>query len=282
MLQIVQGVIDLLAAVLFRDQTLDVDAAVLRHLQHLHHVGRAPARDAFDGNFFGHEIPAADRKRGAPQPSDNRCGAARSGRLNNLIGGFRVADCFECFIDAAVGKLFHQRDRIFGLGIERVGRAELLGLFELLVDDIHGDDRISPEAFEKLNRIESDPAAADDQRGIAGRQFSHVLDRVIRRRYPATDYARLLQAYAVGNFERHITRDGDVFGKTADVPPVDSRTVGFLERRRRRPIGAEVFARCEAVAAAPALVAHADDDAVPFVKKSRQRDPTRSIVPETS
>src|SRR5205823_14781647 len=85
----------------------------------------------------------------------------------DLIGGFGIADRLERFVGPAAGELFDRRNRIFGLGIDGVSRAEFFGLFQLFVDDVDDDDRIGAEAFEKLDRIEPDPTAADDQRGIA-------------------------------------------------------------------------------------------------------------------
>src|SRR5207245_9293432 len=127
----------------------------------------------------------------------------------------------------AAGELFDRRNRIFGLGIDGVSRAEFFRLFQLFVDDVDGDDRIGAEAFEKLDRIEPDPTAADDERGIAGRQFTHVFNRIVWRRYPATDHPRLFQASFMRHFASPAACPRTVFGETADVPTGDRRAVGF-------------------------------------------------------
>src|SRR5262249_29826645 len=44
-------------------------------------------------------------RRPLAKSADNRCRAAGSRSLNDLIGGFRIADGFECLVDAAVRKL---------------------------------------------------------------------------------------------------------------------------------------------------------------------------------
>src|SRR5437867_9571576 len=72
------------------------------------------------------------------------------------------------------------------------------------------------------------------------------------------------------HFEDHVAWNRNVFGETADVPTGDRRAVGFSERRRRRTIDAEVFTPPETIAAASALVAHADDNRVSFLKELRR------------
>src|SRR5207245_10813526 len=117
-----------------------------------------------------------------------------------------------------------------------------------------------------VDRSAPDTSAAVYERGIAVCQCTHVFNRIVCRRYPATDHARLFQAYFLRHFENHVAWNRNVFGETADVPTGDRRAVGFPERRRRRTIDAEGFTPAETIEAASALVAHADDNRGSLVK----------------
>src|SRR5262245_33722786 len=45
---------------------------------------------------------------------------------------------------------------------------KLFGCFELIVDNVHGDDRVRAETAQELNRVETDAAATDNQGRVAG------------------------------------------------------------------------------------------------------------------
>src|SRR5581483_6778257 len=111
-LQIGQRLVDLLRAITFRDQALELDASLDRHLENFLHVVGLAARYTGDSDLAGNEVAAADRERPAAQAADDRRRAARPRRLNDLIGGFRVADRLEGFVDAAFGELHGRFDRI--------------------------------------------------------------------------------------------------------------------------------------------------------------------------
>ena len=85
-----------------------------------------------------------------PEAADNRCGTARSRRLNDLIGGFRIADGLECLVDAAVSELLGFQNRIDGGSIDGMGGAEFLGGFQLVVDDVHRNDGIGAETMQGI------------------------------------------------------------------------------------------------------------------------------------
>src|SRR5262245_7869247 len=56
---------------------------------------------------------------------------------------------------------------------------ELFGGFELIVDDIHGDDRMRAETAQELNRVETDTAATDNQGRVARLQPAAMLHGVV-------------------------------------------------------------------------------------------------------
>ena len=105
MLEIRQGLIDFIVSVRFRNQAFEFDPTRCRHLEHFFDIMSLPARYTCNGDLTGDKTAAADGERAVAQTADNRCGAARSRRLNDLIGGFRIADGLECLVHAAVGEL---------------------------------------------------------------------------------------------------------------------------------------------------------------------------------
>src|SRR5262245_57817703 len=140
---------------------------------------------------------------------------------------------------------------------------ELLGGFQLIVDDVHGDDRVRAETAQELNCVETDTAAADDQGRITGLQSRAMLDGVVGCGYTTADDAGFLHGHSTWNSEYHICRHRDIFGKAADIPSGNRSSVGFSERRWGRTSFAEIFPRGQTVAAASALIAHADNHPVP-------------------
>ena len=64
-----------------------------------------------------------------------------------------------------------------------------------------------------------------------------MLDRVVSRRDAATDHASLFHRDAIGNFESHILRHGDILGKSADVPAGNHGAIDF-SLASAAPVGA--------------------------------------------
>src|SRR5882672_2755168 len=102
MLQIRQRFVDLIVAIIFRDQALQLDPAERRHLKNFFDVIGLAARYTGDRYLTGDKTTAADRERPVAQTADDRCRATGTGRLYDLVGSLWVADRFECLVDAAV------------------------------------------------------------------------------------------------------------------------------------------------------------------------------------
>src|SRR5262245_60386613 len=141
--------------------------------------------------------------------------------------------------------------------------AELLRGFELVVNNVHGDDRVRAKTAQELNRIETDAAATDNQGRVAGLQPAAMLDGVVSRRNAAADDAGLLHGHLTWNSEYHVCRYRDVLGEAADIPAANRSAVGLSERRWGRTSFTEVFPRGQTVAAAATFIAHADYHPVP-------------------
>src|SRR5881397_4010542 len=103
MFQIRQRFVDLIVAIAFCDETLELDAAELRHLENLLDVVGLAARNTGNRNFPRDEIAAANRKWSATQAADDRRRAAWTRRLDDLIGSLGIADRLEGLVDPAVG-----------------------------------------------------------------------------------------------------------------------------------------------------------------------------------
>ena len=207
----------------------------------------------------------------AAQSADNRRRATRPRRLDGLVRCLGIPDRFESFINAATSQLKDRLHWILPAGVDRMRGAEVSCRLQLVVHNIDGDERIRAEAFEELHAVETYAAAADHQGGIPRLETPAVLHRIVRGRHTTTDNARFFHGHAVGNFESHVRRNGDVLREAADVPTGDIRTVGISQRRRRRAVFAEIFPSRPAVAAMAASVAHADDDAIARPKIAARR-----------
>src|SRR5262249_408960 len=97
----------------------------LGHLKNFLYIVGLPARNAGDGDLACNKSAAADRKWPIAQTADDRRCSAGSGRLDDLIGGFRITDGYERLVPPAVGELNYGLHRIIGAGINGVRRAEL-------------------------------------------------------------------------------------------------------------------------------------------------------------
>src|SRR5215475_9658326 len=104
---------------------------------------------------------------------------------------------------------------------------ELFGGFELIVDDVHGDDRVSAETAQELNRVETDAAASDDQGRITGLQPPAMLDGVVSCGYAAANDTGFLHGHSTWNSEYHVCRYRNILGKAADIPSANRTAVGF-------------------------------------------------------
>src|SRR5262245_65025422 len=104
---------------------------------------------------------------------------------------------------------------------------KLFGGFELIVDDVHGDDRVRAETAQELNRIETDAAATDNQGRVAGLQPAAMLDGVVSRRNAAADDAGFLHGHLTWNSEYHVCRYRDVLGEAADILAANRSAVGL-------------------------------------------------------
>src|SRR5262245_51466379 len=140
---------------------------------------------------------------------------------------------------------------------------KLFGGFELIVDDVHGDDRVRAETAQELNRVETDAAATDNQGRVAGLQPAAMLDGVVGCRDAAADDAGFLHGHLTWNSEYHVCRHRHILGKAANIPAANRCAVRFSERRWGRASFTEIFPGGQTVAAAATLVAHADNDPVP-------------------
>src|SRR5688572_14324483 len=124
MFQIGQRFIDLVVAITLRNQTLQFDSSLFGHLEHFFDVVRLPARHAGNGDLSGDEVAAADRKRSAAQPADDRGRPAWTRGLDDLIASLGITDGLERLIDPASSKLHHRFHGILRRRIDRVRRAE--------------------------------------------------------------------------------------------------------------------------------------------------------------
>src|SRR5215468_483779 len=140
---------------------------------------------------------------------------------------------------------------------------ELFGGFELIVDDVHGDDRVRAETAQELNRVETDTAAADNQGRVAGLQPAAMLYGVVGCGYAAADDTGLLHGHLTWNSEYHVCRHRHILGKAANIPAANRSAVRFSECRRGRASFTEIFPGGQTVAAAATLIAHADNHSVP-------------------
>src|SRR5262249_11508965 len=91
---------------------------------------------------------------------------------------------------------------------------ELLGGFELIVDNVHGDDRVRAETAQELNRVETDTAAADDQGRVAGLQPAAMLHGVVCCGYAAANDASCLHGQLTWNSEYHVCRHRHILGQS--------------------------------------------------------------------
>src|SRR5262249_26890385 len=140
---------------------------------------------------------------------------------------------------------------------------ELLGGFELIVDNVHGNNRVRAEAAQELNRVETDAAATNNQGRITGLQPGAMLHGVVGRRNAAPDDAGFLHGHFTWNAEYHVCRHRHILGKAANIPAANRSAVRFSERRWGRSFFTEIFPGGQTVAAAATLIAHADNDPVP-------------------
>ena len=157
MFEIRQRFVELIVTITLGDQALELDTAELGHLKDFFDVVGLPARYAGNRDLAGDEVAAADRERSAAEAADDRRRAARASGLNDLVGGFRIADRLESFVDAAIGELDRRFHRVFRARIDSMRRAKISCRLQLIVGDVHRDDRIGAETFEELNRVQPMP-----------------------------------------------------------------------------------------------------------------------------
>src|SRR5262245_23415548 len=143
---------------------------------------------------------------------------------------------------------------------------KLLGGFQFVVDNVHGDDRVSAETAQELNRVETDTAAPDDQGRITRLQPAAMLDGVIGCGYAAADDTGFLHGHSTWNSEYHVCRHRDILGEAADIPSANRSAVGLAERRWGRTSFTEIFPRGQTVAAAATFIAHADNHPIPCLE----------------
>src|SRR5207237_6931274 len=81
--------------------------------------------------------------------------------LDRLLHRLAVADDLEGVVDATAGQLADLFDGVPVRAVDRVGRAELAGVLELVVEQIDSDDATGTDQRRALDHVQSDPAAAD-------------------------------------------------------------------------------------------------------------------------
>src|SRR5262245_14060959 len=162
--------------------------------------------------------------------------------------------------------------------------SELLGGFQLIIDDVHGDYRVRAETTQELNCVETDAAATDDQGRITRFQPSAVLDGVIGCGYAAADDTGFLHGHSTWNSEYHVCWHRDILGEAADIPSANRSAVGFSERRWGRTSFTKIFPRGQTVAAAATFIAHADNHPIPHLEILASRadllEGSRDLVPQ--
>src|SRR5207248_10353941 len=104
--------------------------------------------------------------------------AAAADYLVSLLDGFWAANHFEGVVSANTsGDLLHRRDRVYLAGVDGVGRAELPGVGELVRENVDGDNLLGADERAALDRVESNPAAADHDHAFARLDLRRVDDR---------------------------------------------------------------------------------------------------------
>src|SRR5215510_8623654 len=107
---------------------------------------------------------------------------------------------------------------------------ELLGGFQLVVDNVYGNNRVRAETAQELNRVETDAAATDNQGRVAGLQPAAMLHGVVGRRNAAADDTGFLHGHFTRNSKYDVCRHRHILGKAADIPSVNRSAVGSSER----------------------------------------------------
>src|SRR5215467_14398128 len=140
------------------DETREVDGrahravhgALQRLLLERHHVGR-------DGGAHGHGGHAHDHRH-----------AAGPDGVEDLERGLLAADGVERVVDAAAFRqLVHPLHDVVLLAVHGVGRPELLGVAELVVEEIASHDHARAGQPRALHHVEPDAATADHEHGGA-------------------------------------------------------------------------------------------------------------------
>src|SRR5262249_50184938 len=177
-LQILESFVNLLERVSLGDESRHLDPLVANHGDHFDHVLGSAACDASDLDFVHGKTTVADRKRNFSETTDDDRRTAGACRSDDLIRGFRISQPFKSLADAAFGHFPRRLHGIFSAGIDRMGCPEFLRGFELGIEYIYGNNRISSEATQKLNGIQPDATAPDHQRMIPCLQIASMFTRI--------------------------------------------------------------------------------------------------------
>ena len=149
-------------------------------------------------------------------------------------------------------------------------RAELLGIGQLVVEQVGGGDDARPGEPRALNDVEPHAAAADDEDGGARLHLGAARDGADARRHAAADQRGLRPRHFLADGHEHLRRAHDALGEGADarhlvdVLPLVLQAIGAVEHApaRRGVAVAQDAPPDRAVETAPAMRPEREDDVV--------------------
>ena len=170
--QAVEGLVQLVQADPLAQQPVDRQAPLPVQLDVARHVAdRHAAADvaALERALLADQGDLGQREAvvGVRQARRHR-GAAAPGHLPGEFHRLDRPGHLEGEVDPARGRVAHRLGAVRIAGIEGVGRAELAGERQLVLDEIEGDDPPGAGEPRAEHRVQADPAEADDRDRLAG------------------------------------------------------------------------------------------------------------------
>src|SRR5438128_4787050 len=156
--------------------------------------------------------------------------AVQSDGVEDLQRGRLAADRVEGVIGAPpAGQRTHVLDHVLGLGVDRVGGAELARVLELVVEQVAGDDQPGAGQPGALDDVEPHATAADhDDRG-AGLDFGAAGDGADTRRHAAAHERRLRPRHLLPDRHQHLRRTHDGLRERPDARHLEDVLAVTLE-----------------------------------------------------
>ena len=107
--------------------------------------------------------------------------------VKDLLLGDRRSNSIDGVVHATVGKGAYAFDRIAVGSVDTVGCSKSLGKFQLLVIQVHGDDRKRPDDTGRDDGAQSDAADAEHGNRFGDSNFQRIQDRAAPGQYCAAN-----------------------------------------------------------------------------------------------